>query len=129
MTDLSPVSQILLEARALLSSPSKWTRTSLAKGADKFSVNPYSPFATCWCLDGALIKAFKTLRFPESAYDDAMYVLAREIDPKGGLVKSVVWDWNDDPSRTYEEVVALLEAAILRERAKRDSQGSSEGLS
>lgn len=46
--------QALIEAKALLEDPGHWTSGAYARNLEGSSVDPLSPVAVCWCLEGAI---------------------------------------------------------------------------
>ena len=90
-----------MKAHELLSDPNKWTKDVLARRHDGSPVPPTSPAACSFCIVGALYHCYPSeqamkiwIKLDEEFYD--------KNDEKG------IGDWNDDPSRTHEEVVELL---------------------
>ena len=49
--------QVLMNARALISSHAHWTRSKLACTADGRRVEPHDPSAAKWCAMGAILRA------------------------------------------------------------------------
>lgn len=83
----------------LLSDPTKWIQGAFARDADGVNVSSQNKEAVCWCLQGALIRC---------------YVGSLEYSVvKNKIIKELVLvdfaRWNDDPSRTYQDVQTLLQ--------------------
>ena len=95
-----------MKAYELLSDPSKWTTGVLARNSDGKQVAPNSPSACQFCLVGALYHCYT----PEKAME-IWIQLDSEFYNKDNEIG--VGDWNDDPSRTHEEVVAFLKSKDL----------------
>lgn len=93
--------EILRKARDLISVPERWTKGELARSAGGYKVSPRSSNATCWCIEGALIKASG-----EWAYETRAIKLMMQI------VNSVLHGWNDAPKRTHAEVLGAFDHAI-----------------
>jgi hypothetical protein len=110
------VHDVLMKARVLLAEPSHWTQGAYARDASGRVVHPRSPAAVCWCIVGAVKRA--DVRTERSEEDDGLRVLLRLFHPSTGQLKDklyafwVMTDWNDDPSRTHADVLALLDEAI-----------------
>ena len=95
-----------MKAYELLSDPAKWTRGVLARNSDGLPVVPSSASACQFCLVGALYHCYT----PEQAMD-IWTQIDEEFYEKNNEIG--VGDWNDDPSRTHEEVVAFLKSKNL----------------
>jgi hypothetical protein len=86
----------------LLDTPEKWTKGAFARDSKGDPVDPVSPEAVCWCIEGALQKCYPN-------YDDrweAVYYRLLEVRKYGGIIF-----WQDNPERTYEEVIEVLKLA------------------
>lgn len=92
---------ILKGARAILDSPNRWTRRSYARDANGRPVPIMDGKACSFCLVGALGRAAGGL----AGAHLAERILSDEL-------MDYAPDWNDDPERTHEEVIAVLDAAI-----------------
>lgn len=123
--------EILTEARNILGDPAHWTQGSYAKtGQDNsvdYSVNPESDRARCYCSIGALRRARFHLTGAHDGGDDAVHVQIQTLqghigEPKHGMLTTLV-AFND--TRTYQEVIALFDRTIEREKAKIEE--SAEG--
>jgi hypothetical protein len=93
-----------MKAYELLSDPSKWTKYVLARSSDGLPVTPTSPAACQFCIVGALYHCYT----PEEAMKIWTQIDSEFYDKYKG-----VGDWNDDPSRTHEEVIAFLKSKDL----------------
>ncbi|MFL5928309.1 MAG: hypothetical protein ACJ77E_15370 [Gaiellaceae bacterium] len=86
-----------------------WCQGAEARDAAGVDVEPWDAKAVQWSLLGALVAAVDLPPNPEPAYlgplRRALSALA-EVVEEPSLVK-----WNDDPERTQEHVVGILEAA------------------
>jgi hypothetical protein len=99
--------RILMRARELLAYG--WCQGAEARDADGVSTNAWSPLAVQWSLLGALVAAIDLPPDPPSTYlgplRRALASLAEVID-EASLAR-----WNDEPERTQDDVVAIVEAA------------------
>lgn len=104
--------QITLKAaRELLSKPGAWTQGVMARDASRQrGVAPLDSAAACWCLEGAVGKASFDTRFEPGRTATPTQVL-KVIETELGQKAS---RWNDDPARTQEEVLALLDRLIAK---------------
>ena len=84
-----------MKAYELLSDESKWCQGDFARDVHGEAVNSHSPEAVRWCLTGALSRCYM-------GYSDQR---ARIVAVIGGGHTTT---WNDNPLRTYAEVVGLL---------------------
>lgn len=100
----------LIVIRGLLADPSAWTKAAMARASDGRAVSLHGGGACMWCLDGALshdapggssLSAFKLERVTRSYVRLAL----------GGLDRSI-WGFNDDPSTTHADILAVLDRAI-----------------
>ena len=106
-TSRGSIMQAIRGARLVLLTPDRWTQGAAARAADGLELESGADRrAVCWCLASAIS-------------------LARD---KMGLHRHVFWDtcnalgydgpdltsWNDDPDRTYEEVMDKLNETFLR---------------
>ncbi len=103
---------VLGETRRLLQEKG-WNRFSMARGADGKAVSPNSSAASCYCLSGALAKAWRTIdpenedfyfQYFERKFSDAL----RNVYGYDGAVTR----WNDEIATRQEDVVTLIESVI-----------------
>ena len=93
-----------MKAYELLSDPGKWTQGAGARSGNGGVVLGSDVTAVCWCVIGAIGKCY-----PSNAESlAAMHKVWLELNKNGfdGIA-----NWNDDPGRTYEEVVEVLRKA------------------
>ncbi len=114
MTEL----EVLESAKHTLSERSRWTRGMNAREKDGFAEAPLSSNAVCFCLNGAIIRACDGVSVQ---YYKAMEYLRKAI---GSEDMDCVVLFNDASQRTHEEVLAVLDKAILLARA-RANEGST----
>ena len=96
---------VLLEVRALLAEPTRWTKGAYGKDARGVRVGARSSNAVCWCLVGAYQHSHPEGTSRRRAFD---------------LLGSVASDWhgrslqdfNDDPATTHADVLALIDRAL-----------------
>jgi hypothetical protein len=87
-----------------------WAQHAESRDGAGAEVEPWLPAATCWSLLGALVAALEeqTVRgedLPLAQLADALDALALFVDSDS------LADWNDDPKRTRDDVLSVLEAA------------------
>lgn len=100
----------LLEiARAKISDPQNWTQGAEARDENGIAVLATRPNASCFCVLGACI----------SACDGWLVApaLISELGTQIGPGMSVV-GFNDQPSTTHADVLALFDGAIARLRTQ-----------
>lgn len=93
---------VLARARELLSDERRWCRGSFARGWRGIPVPVGSTVARRYCALGALMRASRELSL---SAEDACVTLEWQIGRP-------IPDWNDDPLRTYADVISVFEAAI-----------------
>ena len=85
----------------LLRDPAHWAKGCYAYNSDGESVAPESEQAVCWCLIGAIKKCY-----PEN--------IANQVDKLDALLETIaIVPFNDAPSTTHDQIVALLEKAQI----------------
>jgi hypothetical protein len=87
-----------MKVKDLLSSPEKWTQQAYAKTKHGIATSSSDPDAFCFCLLGAVHKCY--------SIDEIGYInqkIQRNIE-------GAIAEWNDDPTRTFEEVKQLVES-------------------
>jgi hypothetical protein len=101
--------EVLIKAAELLeSSPRAWAQDGLAFNSERNTTSPRNPLACSWCALGA-IAMVQELPHIAHRYDPAATLLASHL----GVIS--IADWNDNPLRTREEVIAAMsEAAKLQ---------------
>jgi hypothetical protein len=89
-----------------------WCRGADARNAEGLEVDPWDADATSWSLLGAMVAVLEeeARLWGEIPLDDlaaAMYALS------GLIATESLAEWNDDPQRTQEAVLAVLDDAAL----------------
>lgn len=95
-----------MKIKELYSSPDKWTKDWFARDKNGDKVPLSDREATCFCLAGAIERCY-----PATALE-VSYRIETYLKNKGELnhnVRTYV-QWNDVPSRTFEDVKTLVEA-------------------
>lgn len=93
--------EVLIAARAKIAKPEQWIQGYYAKDADGKEANPFSTEATCYCVLGALI----------ASVTDG-FICSNAADAIRDQIDCPISTWNDDPSRTHAEVLAVFDRAI-----------------
>ena len=111
-TTTAAAARILRGVVRLFEQPGTWTQDAWARDeAGKRLTRAHDDEAVCWCLIGAIRK----VRGPgmSSAEDVASVALRKEIcrlDDNGPTISM----WNDDPTRTVDDVRRVLTMAAER---------------
>lgn len=113
--------EVLQEARRRLASPDSWCQYSYAMNAVGKHVTPVSPEATRWCLTGAVESVAQSPFFGEVPKEcaDALGVLCHCLSRSPPRMRGRAFGlvgWNDQPDRTHEEVLDLLDLAIAKQQ-------------
>lgn len=88
-----------------------WTQNAFARNEEGFSVTPDGKDATSWCLTGALWLVVRGNKNPKEYYGDVPLTVHNLIKNLG--LRESAGVWNDDPNRTKEEVIELLQKAVI----------------
>ena len=94
----------MLKIQDLLSDQSKWTQGVYARDKSGNPILPNDLAATCWCLEGAIMKCYAA---------EEQYTIIKRI--ANFLFKGFPkWEaglpyWNDDPNRTFKEIRFIVE--------------------
>ena len=118
---MKTVKQVLVEARALISEESKWTKGEEARDADGTPVLAYSSEADCFCALGATFAAaarsFLAPAGPGEVAREQLALTAGKIlgRPWDLLCPlGAVADFNDHESTSHADVLALYDLTIER---------------
>lgn len=96
----------LRAARKLIERPEAWTKKEEARDSDGNSVGATSDYATCWCSLGAVERVCGGWN---ARYVAAELALADVLPKHSG---AVVWEYNDAPTTTHADILALFDRAI-----------------
>ncbi len=96
--------EILKAARALIDREEKWTRGAVARTAHGYQVQSIDDSAVQFCILGALAKASNNWKLCLMAGDSLR-----------GLLKTAIQEFNDAPTTTHADVLALFDRAIAAE--------------
>ena len=98
----------LRAAKALIDTPEKWCKLSVAEDANGNPVDPESSQACCFCSHGAV------RRVTRSTYDRlAAFKALEQATPRPWWHRtSNVTSFNDHPYATHADVMALFDRAI-----------------
>jgi hypothetical protein len=80
-----------------------WCQNAAARDSDGMSIHALSSEATCFCLSGAVQRAFRG-----GAYPWLVFMVDTKTFLPRGFTSVIVW--NDAPGRTKEEVIQLLKS-------------------
>jgi hypothetical protein len=111
----------LKDARAIIEDPAKWTRGKAAADASGRFVQPTARDAVCWCVQGALERAYGgmgTTKEERQATWDAFDLLdgvAADMDPEfdDDYPEGTASAWFND-HHSHDEVLALIDRAIQK---------------
>lgn len=101
----------LKAVRELLSVPERWTKGAYAR-AGKRRASPLNNEVTCWCLLGAIRKV------TGGAISSRRVQLAAAALHRATLSPRLLNYWNDDPDRTYTDIVLVIDKAIAAEEGR-----------
>lgn len=93
-----------IAARAIELLKKGWCQRAIAKREDGLPVECELPSAVKWCVIGSVRRATYDLK-RDFAEKYSVYEQIRAMHPEIRLLT----DWNDDPTRTVDEVIKLLE--------------------
>lgn len=102
------VSEVLKQAKELISKPEFWIKGTNAADSDCVSTAIASAYACRFCMNGALLRitgfdGSESIR----AYDDARNALVRVIGNNDSMHR-----FNDKPETTHADVMRVFDAAI-----------------
>ena len=116
--DISQETLEVLECmKDLLARPERWTQHVDARTQDGIPVEPRSVTAHQWCLIGALRRSAENAR--EDTVRAIEYIL-RGLVMQEEPAMETIWEYNDAPRRSHEDIVRILDRAIAR--ARRDAR-------
>lgn len=108
----------LRAARALISTPEKWTKGIGARDVNGSCVTSDSKSAHSFCLDGA---CFRTTRgvAQVARYETLSAAIQAQLS---GVQGRTFWCWNDMSTTQHEDVLAVIDRAIAAEERRRDRE-------
>jgi hypothetical protein len=108
----SQLKQDLRALRALYNGPEKRANGAFARDCDGNVCAAWSQDAVCWDLYGLSSSLLRDMAVPSARAEECRSMIARcgLDDPRGFGLNLLVWD--NDPERTFEDVIALLDKAI-----------------
>ena len=86
-----------------------WTQRAMARTASGRSTYSDNDDAACWCISGSINAARHHLGISPEDYVHLRNYVNRLLQARGQHVSMDTW--NDHPTRTANEVIALMEAA------------------
>lgn len=101
--DNAIILQILTNTKARINSG--WCQNYWAKDEKGHCCSYENPNACSFCINGAVLKS-------RTSPDIDVYDVFRHIRRAGNIPSMGIPLWNDNPNRTKEEVIALLDKAI-----------------
>lgn len=114
--------QTLRLARLTIENPESWTQYGYAYDASGLRVDYNSSLAAQWCVIGAVRLSAQVL-YPKSSHDVAWnaqrtlndYIAARSL--YAGVI-----GWQDNPNRTHDEVLQMLDDVIGQSEHRLESR-------
>jgi hypothetical protein len=106
---VSRIIEILTKAQDKIRDPKNWTQDTYARDETGASVKAHSPAAVCFCSLGAIESFFHSEEFDGLEVmhaRDFLYTAANQIADG-----RTVANYNDDPDRTHDEIMALWDRA------------------
>lgn len=100
----------LLEWRSLIDTPEKWIKGHAAVHRKENGEISFRDTPNCFCLVGA--------RSTTGLYVDCAADLAIKQELPAPFNDSPLWAFNDCPSTTHTDIMALFDRAIAKEQAK-----------
>mgnify|MGYP001617979934 CR=1 FL=1 len=103
-----------MKAYELLGDESKWCQKSFAVDVHGLGICAGDPQAVAWCLDGALLRCYyveahtRDQSPADTRYSSVYCQVADALQAGEPGIWGGVSVWNDDPTRTYADVVGLL---------------------
>jgi hypothetical protein len=104
--------ELLKAARAKIEKPENWTKGTNARDANGNPTAAYSPAAVCFCAIGAIHSITMPRTLPNLDARTAMVRALMHFHPN-----CFVSDFNDAPTTTHANVLALFDEAIANEEA------------
>ena len=109
---MNDVTEVLTEARNLISEPEHWIQGVYARDAQGLPTDWGSPEAVCWCVTGAILKAAAAIQ--EQSIEHHALVM-RSIKELMFGIDSNIYTFND--SHNHAEVLEMIGRAIEERKA------------
>ena len=107
---MKTVTEILIEARNLISEPERWTQIFYSRDALGYRTEWDSPTAVCWCSAGAIAKVVGATS-GQSPMDNALFVRAR-AELRAATGSDNIQHFND--THNHAEVMGMFDRAITK---------------
>jgi hypothetical protein len=129
--------EVAMGVRRLFDSPDNWTKGAMAmvpiKGAEGKRMQGAEPddvLASCFCLDGAVLKILWDIGgvVPDTAQDDMVYeIVIRALEDAIDLreppvedndsrvnysTREAIWNFNDASGTAYEDILWVVDHAV-----------------
>lgn len=106
-------SEFLKLTKEILAKPENWTQEVFSRDKEGKQTHGQTPKSTCFCLYGAIKAVEHAGLYRGSARSSAVDRINSTIN-KGKLEGRQIGllEWNDDPARTHQEVLATLAESI-----------------
>lgn len=114
------ISEILTGAKALIDTPKKWTKHTMARDSKGIDVIAVSPEATCFCSLGAILRI--TYGDSTDDYSGAKRELYHDAVTAIHIHSGPVGMFND--SSEHQDVMRMFDKAIELQRKKELSHGT-----
>lgn len=92
----------LKAVRDLFADPTHWTQCSYAKDPEGKHISAFDPTAVCWCVLGAV------RRFSRDADENKLVI----IKMREANAITFIGSWNDERSRTHQDILDMLDNTI-----------------
>ena len=106
-------SEVLEAVAELLSPEGRWTQRVFARNCVGLPINPESPSATCWCLQGAIQRIAG-----ENGSIGTLTTIAYAVSAQIPTKEASISVWNDRHDRTQQQVVTVAKLAAARARTR-----------
>ena len=109
---MNNITEVLTEARELISDPKRWTQGLYARDVRGNYTKWNSPEAACWCSAGAIAKVVGASTDSDIEYDP---IAKRAIKKLMYGINSSIYKFND--SHTHAEVLTAFDKVIRKGQA------------
>lgn len=110
-------SEVIINAKALIATPDKWTQRAPARDANGIREDPLDDRAVCFCIMGALLKASQKV---SGGYNRRSFYESISIFDKIPEIPISIPVFNNSPGRKHEEVLELFDKAIALAQKEED---------